>query len=138
MAALFVDTAGGGNIVDPKQPFHQLATNIYKAARRASRRAITTNYIIAELEALLTNRTRVPRRTIVRFIENIKVSPFVRILHVDAALHEEAWRLLTSRSDKLWSLVDCSSFMLMTRLGLTEALTTDQHFEQAGFIRMLK
>jgi predicted nucleic acid-binding protein len=46
--------------------------------------------------------------------------------------------LLADRPDKEWSLVDCTSFVLMERRGLTEALTTDHHFEQASFVRLLQ
>ncbi|MFM6058496.1 MAG: hypothetical protein ACKO1I_17670 [Microcystis aeruginosa] len=49
-----------------------------------------------------------------------------------------AWTLCKSRIDKAWSLVDCTSFIVMQQMEIQEALTTDQHFEQAGFIRLLK
>jgi uncharacterized protein len=48
------------------------------------------------------------------------------------------WQLLASRQDKAWSLVDCSSFVTMQQNKITEALTNDHHFEQTGFIRLLK
>jgi predicted nucleic acid-binding protein len=38
----------------------------------------------------------------------------------------------------MWSLVDCASFVVMRQQGIVEALTTDHHFEQAGFVRLLK
>jgi predicted nucleic acid-binding protein len=46
--------------------------------------------------------------------------------------------LLQSRLDKDWSLCDAVSFVLMQQRGVTEALTTDHHFEQAGFVRLLE
>jgi uncharacterized protein len=42
-----------------------------------------------------------------------------------------------SRRDKEWSLTDCISFVVMKERGLTEALTADHHFEQAGFKALL-
>jgi hypothetical protein len=41
--------------------------------------------------------------------------------------------LYATRPDKEWSLTDCISFVVMEREGLTDALTGDRHFEQAGF-----
>jgi predicted nucleic acid-binding protein len=46
--------------------------------------------------------------------------------------------LYRRRPDKAWSLTDCISFVVMQREGITEALTGDQHFEQAGFVALLK
>jgi predicted nucleic acid-binding protein len=41
-------------------------------------------------------------------------------------------------TDKDWSLTDCVSFLVMRKRRLTEALTADRHFEQAGFVALLK
>lgn len=62
----------------------------------------------------------------------------IEIVRIDEALEREAWQLWESRPDKTWSFVDCSSFIVMQREGLTEAVTADHHFEQAGFVRLLK
>ena len=57
---------------------------------------------------------------------------------VDEGLYRAALSLLRSRADKTYSLCDAVSFVLMYRLGITEALTTDRHFEQEGFVRLLR
>ncbi len=46
--------------------------------------------------------------------------------------------LFEARPDKAWSLTDCTSFVIMEEHGLTEALTTDHHFAQAGFRVLLE
>jgi predicted nucleic acid-binding protein len=138
MAEIFADTSGWGNLVDPTQPFHRLAAKLYRAARRQGQKLITTNYILAELVALLTSPLRIPRPALVAFIDGLKTSPYVEVVHVDAALDADAWQLLRNRLDKEWSLVDCASFVLMQRRGIQEAWATDHHFEQAGFVRLLK
>lgn len=74
----------------------------------------------------------------IKFIESLQKSPFVELIHVDSALDSEAWELLRNREDKEWSLVDCASFVVMDHRGILEALTSDHHFEQAGFVRLLK
>ncbi len=75
---------------------------------------------------------------IVSRIGSIRQSLDVHIVHIDPVLDTQAWTLLTQRQDKAWSLVDCSSFVVMNEQGLTDALTSDHHFEQAGFVRLLK
>jgi len=50
----------------------------------------------------------------------------------------EGLALFDSRRDKAWSLTDCISFVIMWRDGLDEALTSDHHFEQAGFRALLR
>lgn len=138
MADLFADTAGWGHLVDRAQPYHSLAATVYRNARHQGRKLITTNYVLTELVALLTSPLRIPRPEIVAFIEGLKASPHVEIVHVDSALDEQAWQLFVKRQDKDWSLVDCSSFVVMKQHGIMEALTTDLHFEQAGFACLLK
>lgn len=46
-------------------------------------------------------------------------------------------KLLSDRQDKTYSLCDAVSFVLMRQRGMTGALTTDRHFEQEGFVRLL-
>ncbi len=138
MSDLFADTSGWASLADPAEPFHALAMVVYRTSRLQSRRVFTTNYAIVELEALLTNHVGLSRPRVISFIEGIEVSPFVTIVHVDEALHRDAWRLLRARHDKEWSVTDCVSFLLMRRRRITEALTSDHHFEQAGFIQLLK
>ena len=138
MAELFADTSGLGNIADPTQPFHSVSASLYRAARNQNRKVVTTNYVLTELVALLTSPLRLSRSSIVAFLDDLKSSPYVEVVHVDTHLDNEAWQLLKSRQDKDWSLVDCASFVVMTRRAITEALTTDHHFEQAGFVRLLK
>ncbi len=138
MADLFADTSGWGNLIDTSQPHHSLAANLYRTARQQGRKVITTNYILAELVALLTSPLRIPRASSIAFIDGLRNSPYVEVVHVDALLDEQAWQLLKKRQDKEWSLTDCASFVVMQQRGITEALTTDHHFEQAGFVRLLK
>ncbi|HLF28628.1 MAG TPA: PIN domain-containing protein [Anaerolineae bacterium] len=138
MPDLFVDTSGWGHLVDPTQSYHMLAAQVYRAARRQQRKIVTTNYIITELAALLASPLDIPRPKIIAFIEGLKTSPYVQVVHVDSTLDEQAWEMFKNRQDKEWSLVDCASFVLMQQHNIREALATDHHFEQAGFVCLLK
>lgn len=134
--SLFVDTSGWAYLVDGSTALHHDVRTIYQQAIAQQRLLVITNYIIAELVALLTSRSRISRQQIVLFIDALKAAPQVEIIHINTELDAEAWVLLKKRADKEWSLVDVSSFVVMTRYGMTEALTTDHHFTQAGFVQI--
>lgn len=138
MTKIFADTAGWGHLMDTAQPYHTQATGIYRNARQQGRHLITTNYVIAELAALLHSPLRIPKPMIVNLLTNLKTSIWIDVLHVSSEIDKQAWQLFSQRLDKDWSLVDCSSFIVMRQYGIQEALTTDHHFEQAGFICLLK
>jgi uncharacterized protein len=135
---VFADTAGWAHLLDASQEHHALAGSIYQSVRQNNRRFVTTNYVLTELVALFTSPLRLPRTQVIAMMNGLKSSRFVRIVHVHETLDAQAWELLSNRQDKTWSLVDCSSFAVMQREGLTDALTTDHHFGQAGFVALLK
>ena len=93
MPDLFADTAGWGHLVDPTQAYHSQAATIYRTARQQGRMVVTTNYVIAELVALLTSPLHVPRPAAIAFIEGLKTSPYVEIVHVDARLDKDLIRM---------------------------------------------
>ncbi|MBI5652371.1 MAG: type II toxin-antitoxin system VapC family toxin [Chloroflexi bacterium] len=138
MPNLFVDTAGWGNLIDATQPYHSLAAIHYRSARQQQRKLITTNYVIAELITLLISPLRMPRSIAIEFIEELKSATHIQIVHINAGLDRQAWEMFKRHQDKEWSLTDCVSFVLMKEQNIVEALTSDHHFEQAGFVRLLK
>jgi predicted nucleic acid-binding protein len=71
-------------------------------------------------------------------LDAISAATWVDIIHIDHGLHRAATEVLRIHQDKRWSLVDCSSIVVMKSLGITAALTNDHHFEQAGLTRLLQ
>jgi predicted nucleic acid-binding protein len=138
MIRWFADTSGWAAWLGRQEPAHALAVSLVAQARRDGRRLVTTSYVLTELAALLTSPLRVPREQQIQLLTDLRAATWVDIIHIDSALDSAAWALWMSRPDKDWSLVDCASFVVMQQQGLTEALTVDHHFEQAGFIRLLK
>jgi predicted nucleic acid-binding protein len=63
-------------------------------------------------------------------------SPSVELIHVDEDLWRRGWEYLVRHQDKTYSLTDCVSFLIMESRDVQTALTTDKHFEQAGFQRL--
>lgn len=53
-------------------------------------------------------------------------------------MFDDAWSIYKSHADKQWSLTDCISFVAMRRVSITDALTFDHHFEQAGFRALMR
>jgi predicted nucleic acid-binding protein len=61
----------------------------------------------------------------------------MRVVAVDTALLTQALELYEARSDKDWGLTDCISFVVMQQQALTDAVTGDRHFTQAGYLAIL-
>jgi len=97
---------------------------------------ITTEWILVELaDAFAEPPARV---TAAQFLAAIRDDPQFEIVPYDAEIFQAGFKLYTERPDKSWSLTDCISFVAMAERGLTDALTADHHFEQAGFIAVFK
>ena len=138
MLERFVDTSGWAELADRTLAYHARAATLVAEVWKARGRLVTTGFVLAELTALLTRPLRMPKALQIHFLAKLRADPSIEIIHVDPTLERESWRLWETRPDKDWGLVDCSSFVVMQRRGLVEALTSDHHFEQAGFVRLLK
>ena len=64
--------------------------------------------------------------------------PSFEVVGYVPAVYQAGFEVFAARADKAWSLTDCISFGVMTAHGLSEALTADHHFEQAGFRAVFK
>jgi hypothetical protein len=78
------------------------------------------------------------RDRFLKLLSLLEADPNARILTASDELFRSSVELYRRRADKDWSLTDCSSFIVMERESIREALTADHHFEQAGFIALLK
>jgi len=92
---------------------------------------------LAEFIPLCYSRSLDQTKTL-DFAADILSTPLIEIVWVDESLHKDAFALLQSRPDKTYSLCDAVSFVLMRDRDINEALTTDKHFEQESFIKLLK
>ncbi len=137
MTEVFADTSGWASSFIKSESDYAKASELMRGWQQENRRVVTTNYVLSELVVLFT-RFRLDRESILDYIKSIRSNPLFEVVHIDKALDAEAWWLLENRLDKAWSLVDAASFVVMQERGITEALTTDHHFEQAEFTRLLK
>ncbi|MGH9835387.1 MAG: type II toxin-antitoxin system VapC family toxin [Blastocatellia bacterium] len=135
MNKLFVDTAGWLALVNRSDSLHAVATKIYDERFAAGWSFVTHAGVMLEVGNGLS-RARL-RHLAVKLKLRLDASARVEVNSLTDDLYEAGWRLYAKRPDKDWGVVDCVSFVLMEELGLTEALTTDHHFEQAGFVKLL-
>jgi predicted nucleic acid-binding protein len=98
---------------------------------------LTTDWVLTELADGLAESPR-GRIEFLATLADLKADAEVTIVPCDRGLMEEGVNLYGQRPDKKWSLTDCISFVTMKRAGVTDALTGDHHFEQAGFVALLK
>jgi predicted nucleic acid-binding protein len=129
---ILLDTSGLLNLHHADAVGHEEARTPFEAAGPK----LVHSYVLAEFVALADVR-RLPRASALAFAENLIEQPDVEVVWVGEGLHREAMSFLLSWADKRYSLGDAVRFLLMQRRGITEALTTDHHFEQAGFVRLL-
>ena len=130
---MFLDTSGLFCIHHADETRSEEAQTFFEAAGSK----VTHNYVLAELIALSLARGLPQLRTL-SFVKALLGHPEVEVIWISGGLNEDAMNLLDERPDKKYSLCDAVSFVVMKQHGLHEALTSDHHFEQEGFIRLLK
>ena len=133
MKALFADTSFYVALWNPNDRMHAAASEF---SRASSVPVFVTEYVLVELGNFLSrsqSRARFPA-----LVRSLQRDPHTIIISASSRLLGAGLRPYEGRPDKEWSLTDCISFVVMLGHGLTEALTTDHHFEQAGFKALLK
>lgn len=106
------------------------------ATLQQSATLVTTAWVLTELASTLSKRRF--RKHFLATLQRLRNDPDVVIVDADSELFESGIDLFAARSDKDWSLTDCISFVVMDQRGISEALTGDHHFEQAGFRALLR
>ncbi len=130
---MLLDTSGLFCLLNKREPDHDRAVAEYATA---TSRRITHSGILEELVPLCTTR-KSSRELAMAYLLELLEDPRVDVIWIDEPLLRRALALLGARPDKAYSLCDAVSFILMKDRHLTDALTTDKHFEQEGFRRLL-
>jgi uncharacterized protein len=133
MKAVFGDTVYFLALVNPADQLHRRALAMN---REHPMPLVTTEWVLTEVGDALSQP---PHRTrFSRLLELLRRQADVEVVPASSALFQRGCALHAQRPDKEWSLTDCISFLVMEERELTEALTSDHHFEQAGFSVLLK
>jgi predicted nucleic acid-binding protein len=130
---VFADTFYFLALLSARDSAHQRAVQFTQSF---SGRLLTTTWVITEVADGMG--TAAERSQFVAFFDRLAQNPAVTMEPSSSALFEQWMAMYRQRLDKEWSLTDCISFVVMAQHGITEALTGDHHFEQAGFVALLK
>ncbi len=133
MRRVFADTSYYGALLNPMDALHGRALSW---SQEHADPVVLTDFIVLELGNALCRAGS--RGRLVEFIRFLRTDPGTTVIPLSKELLDAGWELYSARLDKDWSLTDCISFELMRKHGLTEALTADRHFEQAGFKVLLR
>ncbi len=132
MSFLFADTYYFLALVSPGDAGHSKALEFGKENERP---ILTTAWVFTEIaDGLADTRNRGLAR---QLYEDLKSNPLDQVIPPTSELFELGLDLYNKRPDKNWSLTDCISFIVMQEQGISEALTADRHFQQAGFVALL-
>lgn len=135
MRRVFVDTAAWIALLNRDDQLHTRALERRKVLFRKGVLLITTEFVLLEVADALS--APLHRERVATFIRGLHEESGVRVIPATSNLIKEELALFSSREDKEWSLTDCISFVVMGRKQLFEAFTSDHHFEQAGFQKLL-
>ena len=131
MGFSFVDTSAWYAYFDNSDTDHPAAARFMN---NLSSSLITTNYIIDETLTLI--RTRIGHSLAVTIGKQLFAGHFAQLVRVTDKDESAAFELFTQYSDKSYSFTDCTSFVIMRNLDITQAFTFDKHFRQAGFKKL--
>jgi uncharacterized protein len=128
MRIVFADTFYYLAWINPRDNAHRAARQ-FSADFRGT--IVTTSVILFELGDALCRAANRPN--FLTLFDGIRQDSNTILVPIDEGYQDRGIELFRNRPDKDWSLTDCVSFVVMTELELTDALTGDRHFEQAGF-----
>ena len=136
MKKVFADTGYWIAIVNPHDDLHNKALQV--SGSLGPHLIVTSEMVLSEMAAYFSDKGSRLRQAVVDLIRSIRTNPNSRVVPQTSLQFQDALALYEQSSDKEWSLTDCSSFLIMRELKITEALAHDSHFEQAGFVALLR
>ncbi len=132
---IFIDTSYVYALINLNDQWHSKAVDWHHQATPQKYQLITSEFVLAEIADGLSSIAF--RKAAMRSIRLFQSDPSVEIIPASSSLFEQALELYENRADKSWGLTDCSSFAIMHEYEVIDALTTDEHFQQAGFNPLL-
>lgn len=135
-AEVFLDTSYAIALITPSDSYYESATSIADRIEAEGTHLVTTYAILLEIGNALSKLRY--RSAAIRLLGAREADPKVEIVPMSRRLYAQAFKLYKERPDKEWGQTDCVSFVTMQERRITEALTADTHFTQAGYHAMLR
>ncbi|MBU4373892.1 MAG: PIN domain-containing protein [Euryarchaeota archaeon] len=130
--SIFVDTSAWYALFDKNDSDHASAVRFKESLTHS---LVTTNYVADEIITLV--KVRLGHRITVEIGEKLWDESMATLIRVTSIDEKKAWEIFVKHRDKGFSFTDCTSFVVMERLGIIEAFAFDEHFEQyGGLIRL--
>jgi predicted nucleic acid-binding protein len=123
-------------LASPRDQHHVQASLLYRRIDTQRIRVVTTQAVALEVGNALSKPTL--RSRAVSLLSLLSEDPLIELAPLSDDLYDRGRVVFRRHRDKAWSLTDCISFIVMRDRGLTEALTADAHFRQAGFRPLLR
>jgi uncharacterized protein len=136
MKTVFADTGYWIALLDPQDTLHSKAINLSITFTQVQ--IVTSEMVLTEILNHFSKRGNFLRYAAANFIESLQENPSITIISQTDSIFQQALILYKQRPDQAWSHTDCSSFCIMQQQNILEALAYDKHFEQAGFIALLR
>ena len=136
MRVLFVDAVYWIALLSPRDNLHERAVAMSRSLDQTL--LVTTEMVLTEVLNAFAERGAPFRRTATALVLRLRQDANTRIVPQTSAQFDESFELFRSRPDKQWSHTDCASFCVMEKEGITEVLTYDRHFQQAGFVALMR
>jgi len=122
-------------IIDHSDALYEKAIKIMVQLGKEKASLVTTEFILLEVVNALSKQPF--RDCVISYINGLKKLKNVRIFQANIEFFHKGWSLYCDRKYKDWSLTDCISFEVMINQGITKSFTSDHHFEQAGFVKLM-
>lgn len=135
MTRVFADAGYWIALLNPRDRLHSKAKQVSTILGRA--RIVTSEMVLAEVLNAFASKGEVLRRATCSLVDKIRSNPNAEVVPMISGAFREAMERYRSRADKTWGLTDCMSFLIMEQKGITDALSGDRDFQQAGFSALL-
>jgi hypothetical protein len=132
MTTLFADTSFYVALLNVRDLHHQRALDFLRVP---TGQVVTTEYVVVEVGNFM--RRPADRAYFLALLEDLEHDENTSLIPSSSELLAQGVELFRQRPDKSWSITDCTSFVVMRERGITDALTADVHFRQAGFAAIL-